>query len=542
MKKEYKIGIWIFFVLGIFLIGYYLRAYISIYQYLPGSPYEVFTSKNNYSLFSTKTGISDFQDKFARYPTVFIATDILNPILGNFYIVYLIGAIIIFFLGREITESNFGGFLSFIAYALAGENLLQYTRAVSGSGLCYVFIWASLLFLLKYLKNWKDYNIYFFVLFSILSLITYHTGATALIMIIVGMLVSIIYSSYENKGNDFSFKLDRKIFLSFLTIILFYIIWLKLFDFAQLLLIINAFKDINNIILVIIFLIIISTFIILLSIAKLKFLHSEFFPFISVFIAGFLVFSKSDIFGWVLRFGVSNYYISTITLNNYIGQAILLHVYVLVLIPSLFKKELDKKQIFLRGWLIGLSLVFLGLASEHFYARILDYSFPFTFILLGLYWKEHKRFRFFIVTATIVLLIISQLMIYNDPFSMRRYYTQEEVNSAKNITLSLFNNTINGTVISDLRTSALFSYLGNTGVTFGNNNNLLHDKIFYKYQNYSYPGIKYVILSESMREVVYGINFETRPLNDSIFDFYDKKQKKIYDDGLMKVYKIVKRK
>ena len=117
---------------------------------------------------------------------------------------------------------------------------------------------------------------------------------------------------------------------------------------------------------------------------------------------------------------------------------------------------------------------------------------------------------------------------------MRRYYTREELTSAENI----IDLDLNGTTASDLRTSALFSYLGKKDVKFADSGEKLHDTIFYEYENVGKIGIDYVILSESMKNVIYSTNFPTKPINNSVFDYYKLNYKEVYNDNLMYVYKI----
>ena len=116
-------------------------------------------------------------------------------------------------LGKEISGKNLGGFLAFSLYALAPENLLQFMRTIGTSGACYIFMWAGLLFFIKYLKLKKNYNLIFFAVFSLLALTSYHTGATALIMLLIGLLISLIYSSIKTENSEISCRIDKKIIL-----------------------------------------------------------------------------------------------------------------------------------------------------------------------------------------------------------------------------------------------------------------------------------------------------------------------------------------
>ncbi len=524
MEKKYKIMLIIFAII-IFSVGYYLRAYIPLHKALPYSPYEAFTSQQK---LLGRGEATDFIDKATRYPTSYLLARFLNPIFGNLYIIYILGAIIIFFLGKELTNKNLGGFLAFSLYCLASENLLQYIRTIGTSGTCYIFMWASLLFFVRYLKseNKKNLNLVLFAIFSLLALTSYHTGATAMIMLIIGLLISLIYSK----------QVDKKVIFSFAGIIIFYIIWISIFDVSQIILIKNSIINLSFLKIFFIIVLFLLLVLCLFLLGKIKFLQSEYIPLTILIPLAILIFSKFNFFGFLLSLGVKNYYSSPITLNNYIAQALLTHIYLLILPPVLFKKELGPRGLFLRGWFIGLILISGGLLTQNYYAKIFDYSFPLMFILFSLYWTKKKKFRIFIITSTIILLIISQLMIYNDPFTMRRYYNAEEIKSAENI-ISL---NLNGTIASDLRTAALFSYLGRKDIKFGKEGYELHETIFYGYENKNLTelGVDYIILSESMKTIVYAMNFETTPLSEKDLFYYSDNFKEVYNDGLMYVYEI----
>ena len=53
------------------------------------------------------------------------------------------------------------------------------------------------------------------------------------------------------------------------------------------------------------------------KIVSFNIFQSEYIPFISFIPAIILVFSKINLFGFLLNLGVDNYYISSITINNY---------------------------------------------------------------------------------------------------------------------------------------------------------------------------------------------------------------------------------
>jgi hypothetical protein len=121
MERKSKI-LWITILILIFSLGYYLRAYIPLHKDLPYSPYEAFVNTPNATEFIQKQGTNPTTQFIGRF---------LTPVFGNLYLIYIFGAIIIFFLGKEITDKNLGGILAFPLYALSSENLLQYTRTIN---------------------------------------------------------------------------------------------------------------------------------------------------------------------------------------------------------------------------------------------------------------------------------------------------------------------------------------------------------------------------------------------------------------------------
>ena len=194
MKKN--LAVFIFSVIFLFLVGYYLRAYLPLHKFLPYSPYEAYTSKYDYTMLS-QGPIKDFSDKQTRYPVTILIQKLTNPIFGNLYLIFILGSVVLFFLGKEISGKNLGGFLAFSLFAVSSENLLYYTRTVGTSGLCYIFMWTSFLFLIKYLKSENKNYLFAFLAFSLLTLTSYHTGASAFALILLGILISFFYSQKE---------------------------------------------------------------------------------------------------------------------------------------------------------------------------------------------------------------------------------------------------------------------------------------------------------------------------------------------------------
>lgn len=530
-----KYWLLILLLVVIFLVGYFLRAYNSIYHDLPLSPYEAF--EVNYG--QDDLGRAHFTNQLEKYPTKIIVGQLFNKIFGDFYILFLLGFIAIFFLGKELTNNKWGGVLAASLFAISPENLLHYTKTIiiNDSGLCYVAIFFSILFFTKFIKSKENIYQLLFVFFSLIALTSYHTGAVAMIVLLIGLGISLFYSN----------KLDKKIFFSLGFIFLFYAGFLFLTDnyqivkgeskISQLNLIKNVLVDSNPVFfLSLAFVILLVTWgIIRLNKKNPKLLQSGYIPLLGTIIAAILIFSKINFFGFLLKLGVGSYYISTITLNNIFAQIILTHVYLLTLVPILFQKKLDINSIIKRGWLLGLLIISFGLISTHYFSRIPDYSFPLMFVLFASYWMTKERFKKIVIIITFLLLAVSQLVIFNDPFSMRRYYNQEEIISAQKI----IDLNLEGKIVSDFRTSALFRYLGKTDIIFFATDNYYHQIAFYSEEKMDAPGMVeiYFIVSESMRHIVYAANFQTRPLGDKQFTFYENNFEKIYDDGLMKVYK-----
>lgn len=541
-RKKVKIILWLLTIVAIFIVGYYLRAYYTINSALPLSPYETFKTSNEQSFLMPTSADDAFTNKSVSYPTSYLLEFIVEPIIGNFYLIYLLGAIAIFFLGKLISGNNLGGFLAFALFTVSSENLIQYTSIIIPSGLCYVFIWFGLLFFLKYLKKSQDINLLLFNVLMMLAITTYHTGAMAAIIIFSGFIILNIFSNRT---------IDKKILLSFFSLITYYLIWILMIDQDQFKIFNILYTKINLEKIGFLIILILLTFLIIKIIKKVKWIESEYIPLIFLIPSTILIFSQNNFFNNLLSLGVTNYYSSTITLNNYIAQALLVNIYLIMLLPKLFKKELNNKYFFITGWLLGLIIISGGLIIENLYARIFDYSFPLMFVLFGLYWSQKTKFRNIVVPITIVLLIISQLIVFHDPFSMRRYYNQNEINSAKKIAQD---KNIDGTISSDLRTSALLRYSGRQNVYYS----LTDDKhlwMFYDYKNalihldnlansLSIKQLRnanhdiYVVLSRSMETIVYAANFETKPIGEEVFEYYKNNYKEVYNDGLMMVYLI----
>ena len=525
LMEKYQKFFWIGAIIIVFAIGYYLRAYYSLTKVLPLSPYEIYNGFGEDNLLASEMTDNIFSVKYQNYPVSYFLRSILPPWLNQLYLVYILGAVVIFFLGRAVGGSNLGGILSFFVYAVSSENLLQYTGIIQASGLSYLFIWISLFFFLQHWLKKKNLSLLFFIFFSILVLATYHTGAAAFVAILAGLLISHFYFSPPNK----------KIILACLALFTFYLFWILVNDFSQLALIQNEIVNLGWLKILWLSLISLIFGLFLFSVKKYHSYFLKYLPILSLLPAIFLIISRSNLFLPFLALGPKNYYSSAITLNNYLAQAILTHIYLLIFLFWWEKKKTDLRYQFLVGWLVGLVFISFGLATAGYYSRIFDYSFPLAFVIFSWYWAGQKKFRKIVVPLTIILLIISQLIIYQDPFSRRRYYAQEEIDSAKKV-IAL---NLEGRIVSDLRTAALFSYLGDRWVMFGQADAGLHNKIFYQYEKIKKAdNINYIILSKSMRDIVYSTNNETPPLGDKEFDYYKNNFSEVYNDGELMVYQI----
>jgi glycosyltransferase involved in cell wall biosynthesis len=514
-----------------FLLGYYLRAYLTIHTALPFSPYDAFYETNLFSRFFTTIPVLDmFSIKVLNYPIGYYLSLITRTFFRNIYVVYILGGAVFFALGREFSGKNIGGFLALALFAVASENLIHYTGLTYPSGLSYIFIVSALLFLLRYFRKQKDSQLIWFFVSGLLAISSYHTGAAAFIAILAGILISLTFSPQE---------LDKKFLLAFGGLNIFYLFFILYFDYPQIVLISGALQKIPLLSILLIFIPVCLLSLLFVFLAqKYKNINLESLPLATLALASVLVFLPIDFFTPLLKLGAPNYYSSALTLNNYLAQALLLHSYLLLTLKKILTPHPDSKIIIIRGWLIGLAIIFVGLILENYYARILDYSFPLMFILFGWYWSDHAKLRKFTVIATIILLTASQLMIFHDPFTARRYYTQPEINSAQKI----INWDLKGVMVSDLRTSALFNYLGQKEVIFFPAETKEYQALFYNHDQiklYPFKPINYyVILSEKMNHILYSTNFETKPLTNQTFAFYDQNFKKIYSDNVMSVYLI----
>lgn len=535
LKKDLVRFFGVISVIIIFVTGYFLRAYFSIVSPLPFSPYELFKLEVSEFFFSLVLPSDFFSYKDINYPLSYLARYIFDPLIGDFYIIYVFLGLVIFFLGRLVGQSYLAGFFAFALFAVSSENLLQYTSYITPAGLSYGFFWVGLLFLYKYSLIKKDFYLVLLFFVGVLIILSYHTA---------GLVLAIFMGVFFIRHIFFDKELDRKYALVTLALGGAYTIWIVFFDRSQFNLLQHIISLTPLMVILTIFLGGLILIMLKLSVgflAKLPKKVVEYFPIIALAVSTFFIFWPWDVFTPLLSLGAKKYYASSTTLNNYISQTLITHVYILLTYIDLRKNQHSDKEFFTK-WLIALGVVLVALAITDFYSRILDYSFPLAFVSFGYYWAHNKRFRKIMVVATLVILTISQIRIYQDSFSLRRYYKTEEIVSAQKV-LNLLST--EGRFYSDARTAALFDSLGFSKIRFGDSSDQAHSAAFYEYLNLrtllaminSKPDI-YLILTDSMKHIVYSTNFQTKPLEQEVFDFYHDNFDEVYNDGVMMVYKL----
>ena len=513
-------------LLIIFITGYFFRSYYQINFALDASPYEAFELRADGS--SNFWADSHFTDKLTKYPTKIFFKTISDRLFGDFYIIFLLGFVGIFLLGWEVTQKISGGILATIPYALTSENLFAYTKTITinDSGLSYALIYWFIWSLLRLISRHQQRYLWAAGISGLIILTSYHTAASALVAIAAGLLISLFTTK----------RLTLQAAALLGGLIVFHVVWLLTFDTKPTLfeLTINAVTSFAGI--VAIGLLIVSWFVVRKEERLFSGVWCEIVPPLAIIAGVVIMFFPYDILRPLFGWNSETLYVSQTTLQHTIGQIILLHAYLLYLIPKLCRQQPDDSTVVLGGWAIGIGIIAVGFIGNNFFQRTFDYSFPLTFILFAAYWSGTKRGHAAIILATIVILIVSQLTIFHDPFSLRRYYTAAEINSAQQI----INLQLSGMIRSDLRTAALFQYLGFDGVAFTQAHQKdIHDRVFYA-PNQMIPAYRnsYVILTLAMRHVVYSTNFPTQPISQDVLDYYDTNFEKIYDDSTFTVYNV----
>ncbi len=86
----------------------------------------------------------------------------------------------------------------------------------------------------------------------------------------------------------------------------------------------------------------------------------------------------------------------------------------------------------------------------------------------------------------------------------------------------------------DLRTAALFEYLGKKNVLFLGDSVREYQILFYNPQeiaDYEFDNESvHIIITATMKSILYSTNFETTPLSSSTLEYYEKNIKNIYKD------------
>ncbi len=537
--KNEPSALWLrlFFILAILLAGLVLRAYLSNQCALPYSPYELFQLNEHPRLFNPSQEI-DFSQKAAKYPLSFLLQPLIDALPVGKYIIYFLGAIIIYFLGKEISSKGFGGILALTFFAFAPDNLLFYTSNFFYSGLCYILSWLSLLYLLKYLKSRKPPYLFAFFIFSLGVLLSYHTGSYAFAIIISAIFFYDLFSSG---------KVDKKMAAAYAFIISFLFVWSLIFDLNELLLIrnslITAFTTWPAVLLITI-LIAITAIIFILK--NKGFLYLNYPTTYLIILVTSLIICYPTLSHSIVTFLSSYAYITPTTFSAYFIQLIIIIISILSLFSKENKNLNEAEQIFLKGWLIGLVIVLLGLFMEGYLVRIIDFIAPLAFIVFGLFWSNKKRLRTIAGILLIVIMITTQLAIIYDKYNIRRCYSKNEIYSAREVA----NLPLSGIFVSDLRTAGLLYYCGQKNITYTSYYLEFHKIIFKKpetlrnYQQkfifYKYDNIvnHYLILSKKMDTLIYGVNFPQQPLKKSIRDYYHTNYELVYDNEELEVFKI----
>ncbi len=509
----------------IFLLGYQLRAYHDIHSFLPYSPYEA------YDAHTLERGDRFFSDHIPLYPTKFLIRLVTETFFGSLYVLYLAGFVAVFLLGRFFSKNDLGGVLAVMLYAIAPDNLLQYTKTVlvNDSGVSYIAALFAILSLGAYLRSRLRVWLLLFFLCGVIALTSYHTGAAAFAIILLASLGSLALSSMLSISSAITIG----------GLLLLYSVWLIFVDPEQFALFYQtvrpdmlAYALAGLLVAVgVLFLFSLSRF------SKRLYSLSEWLPLLAVVSGALLLLSDTDIFGRLL--GVSSdsggHYLSLLTLNSALAQALLVCLYSSMVVPFFSKRILNLEQTLLRGWMVGVVLVGVALIAGGYMSRIPDYLFPICYVFFACYWSDRFRFRKIVVIATVLLLVVAQLRILEDPFSQRRFYTLAEVESARAVAAR----NLAGPVMSDLRTAALLRYVGMSDVQFFSENSTEHHTLFYGYdQLYPSDDTSYVILTRAMRDVVYATNFQTTPLDASVYAFYRERFTEVYSDGIFYVYEL----
>ncbi len=562
-KLNKKVTVLLLFMLLVSL-GMYFKYFFHFISPLAQDAYSTFGINMQTKVTPVgKVGISDkgfFYTKFSRYPGSTILDLLAKSItsLKSRYFLDILIFLIVYLLGREVTKSKLGGLLAVAVAAFSSENIIQVMKGFSRVTLSYAFSWFVFYLILKYFKTKSTKYLVLMTLFSFLIVISYHTGGTAFIMFLLCSNL-FIWLTYGLGVRDI-----LKYHLSSLIVFLFYWFWIFTFDKPQVELMIRPFLNLH---LLSLFTGVFLFFLLLLIIHKKRKYYDKLIRFSEkvipkliialFFMVSFslmLFFLKPSIIEYLRNFIIvlantfwaKNYYISSTTLFVYITQFSLLHIYYLPLIPFFLKvlrpkTKLKPSESILLTWFLSLAVVVFGVVTQKFFTRVPDYTFPLAWFCFAFFWVKKVKFRKFIVPFTVAILIISLFAIYTEPFTMRRYYTHQEIDSVRGV-INTFNP--EDIIFSDLRTTSLLSDFGHHGVVFNISKSDIVNAFFYNISDENicsfYPRVEYAALSHNMKYIVNQENLQTTPLTQETFNKYKESKvlSQVYNDGLFEVYKL----
>lgn len=504
----------------VFITGFYLRSYYSLNNYIASTPYELIEQENFNS--SDTSEVVNFIDKADRYNLSYKINNSLPDFFKDFYWIYILIGLSIMFFGYLMSGSYIGGITALVVLSITGENLIFYTKTIGSSGLSYTLLVLFLVFTYLFITEKKNIYLLISFIFLFLNTFSYHNGATAGVVISFSILVSLflnfLFDKYSNKNKKNNKEVVIKysvLFLVSLSIYLIYIIKYDIHQMTQVASLASYTPEKIHAVSIIVF-----AFITTIVLRHTKSIKKNFVYILAgVFSLGlFLIFYDKYILNILEFVPIQNYYVSPITLNNYLAQILITHLIILFFLKDLLCSK-DSRMVFLRGWFLSLTIIFIGLSIKGYYVRILDYSIPFVAILWSMYISENysKKLLRVLFLLSLLLICISQIRIFQDPFSMRRYYEKYEFTAALNISHHLDSEDY---IFSDLRTAALFSSIGLKNIEYSVEDNSLHSIFFYDLSLISKTEVEYLIISDKMSYILYSANFPTTPLKRSDFEYY----------------------
>lgn len=505
-------------LLSAVFVGLYLRHYFVLEGHIDMTPYELIVS-NDFDG-TTSDDVVNFSDKASRYNLSYLVNNIFPGTTQNFYWIFIFLGGAIFYLAYLLTDSYLGALVAFSVFSISGENLIYYTRTIGASGLSYFLLVCLLISIYKFISSGKNKFAFLLLGVLILNIFTYHNGASAGIVLFGSVLASLVLELIVSKIKKRISIVDGgdvlKLGVLFLFGLFIYLNHVSLNDIHQISQIFYLLSSVWPFVLILI------SALTLFLLVKFSFFYESHFTIIQIIgiiVSLFLLFSPVYLFDVFQFIPIWNYYISPVSLNNYFVQIILLHLILFVFVREIIVPK-DKKNVILRGWLISLVLIFSAFFLKGYYARFMDYSVPLISILFGIHITKNLKNKLLIGVYFITLLIIfySQILIFQDDFSLRRYYKVNEFTAAQEISEYLSDENY---VFSDLRTAAVFSAVGQKNVMYTVEDDLLHDIFFFHPYYIDETHLEYFIISDYMKKILYSANFPSTPLNDEDFEFYE---------------------